>query len=87
MTTVTVEEAQNQLKDLIAGINPGEKLVITQDGEPVAELTRAPQGFPPHESEGEHAGRALRRPGNCKGKLTILADDDDHLRDWAEYLP
>ena len=27
MTTVTVEEAQNHLKDLIDGINPGEKLL------------------------------------------------------------
>jgi antitoxin (DNA-binding transcriptional repressor) of toxin-antitoxin stability system len=43
MTTVTVEEAQDRLKDLIAEIVPGEKLVITQDGEPVAELTRTPQ--------------------------------------------
>ncbi len=87
MTTVTLEEAQNHLKDLIAGINPGEKLVITQDGEPVAELTRAIQESRPHNAEAERAGRTPRRPGSCKGKLAILADDDEHLRDWAEYLP
>jgi hypothetical protein len=26
-------------------------------------------------------------PGRCRGMLAIVADDDEHLEDWAEYLP
>jgi antitoxin (DNA-binding transcriptional repressor) of toxin-antitoxin stability system len=70
MSTLTLEEAQSRLKDVIAGIGPGEELVITQDGEPVALLTRASV---------ERVPRAPRRPGNCKGMFTITSDDEDHL--------
>ena len=30
--------------------------------------------------------RQPRKPGNCKGMLTILAEDDEHLQDFAEYM-
>ena len=26
-------------------------------------------------------------PGRGKGMLTILSEDDDHLKDFAEYMP
>jgi len=26
-------------------------------------------------------------PGLCKGMITIVADDEEHLQDLAEYLP
>ena len=28
-----------------------------------------------------------RKPGACKGLLTIVHDDDDHLKDFSEYMP
>lgn len=75
MTTVTVEEAQNHLKDLIAGISPGEKLVITQDGQPVAELTRSPQKSWPCKA------------GSAKSKiLWIDPDFDAPLEDFKGYM-
>jgi antitoxin (DNA-binding transcriptional repressor) of toxin-antitoxin stability system len=40
MATINMEEAQAHLPQIIAGLNPGEPLVITKDGEPVATLTR-----------------------------------------------
>lgn len=40
MATINLEEAQAHLPQIIAGLNPGESLVITKDGEPVATLTR-----------------------------------------------
>jgi hypothetical protein len=30
---------------------------------------------------------AKRVPGLWKGKVTILSDDDEHLKDFAEYMP
>jgi hypothetical protein len=26
-------------------------------------------------------------PGRGKGKLTVISEDDDHLKDFAEYMP
>ena len=40
MTTVNIEDAQARLPQIIAGLNPGEPLTITENGEPVATLTR-----------------------------------------------
>ena len=28
-----------------------------------------------------------RRAGSAKGKLIVLAEDDEHLRDFGEYMP
>lgn len=27
-----------------------------------------------------------RHPGSAKGRLSILQDDDDHLKDFADYM-
>jgi len=73
--TVTLQEAQTRLADLIAKLVPGEEVVITLNDKPVAELrTLLPEKPQP-------------RFGNCQGKLTILADDDEHLKDFEEYMP
>ena len=37
---------------------------------------------------GERAENTQRPgPGLCRGMLTVVADDDDHLKDFAEYMP
>jgi antitoxin (DNA-binding transcriptional repressor) of toxin-antitoxin stability system len=75
MTTVTVEQAQAGLADLIEQAQPGQEILITRGDRPVARLTvEAP------------AKRQPRRPGNCRGMLTIVADDEEHLKDFAEYV-
>ena len=75
MSTVTLEEAQAHLPQLIEQLQPGEEIVITRDQKPVARLLA-----------GERPKRKPRRPGNCKGMLTIVAADDEHLKDFAEYM-
>ncbi len=75
MATVTLEEAQAHLPKLIDQLGPGEALIITRADKPVARLTSEQ---PPQ--------RKPRQPGNCKGMLTIVADDEEHLRDFAEYM-
>ncbi len=72
MTTITVEEAQMELPRLIDRLGPGEEVLITRNDQTVARLI---------------GDRPPRQPGNCEGMLTILSDDDDHLVDFAEYLP
>lgn len=40
MATVTIEEAQAKLPEILAHLNPGDELAISQTGEEVARLTR-----------------------------------------------
>jgi antitoxin (DNA-binding transcriptional repressor) of toxin-antitoxin stability system len=75
MSSVTIEEAQARLPELIGGLAPGQEVVITQNNQPIAQLIALP-------SEQPHPV-----PGRCKGMLTIISEDDEHLKDWAEYLP
>jgi antitoxin (DNA-binding transcriptional repressor) of toxin-antitoxin stability system len=75
MTTVTIEEAQAKLPELIEHLAAGEELVITRNQQPIARLLA--------EAKPE---RKPRRAGSAKGMLSILADDDDHLQDFAEYM-
>jgi antitoxin (DNA-binding transcriptional repressor) of toxin-antitoxin stability system len=75
MSSVTLEEAQAHLPQLIAQLQLGEAIVITRDQKPVARLMAE-----------ERPQRKPREPGNCKGMATIVADDDEHLRNFAEYM-
>lgn len=78
MATVTIQEAQAKLADLIHNLMPGSELVITENNHPVAKLV----------SEPSQAKPGLRPPpGLGKGCLTIVADDDEHLRDFEAFLP
>src|SRR4051812_17110799 len=65
-STVTLEEAQARLAELIGQLAPGDEIVITREQLPVAKLVSS---RPP---------RQPRQPGNCKGMLTIISDDDEH---------
>jgi antitoxin (DNA-binding transcriptional repressor) of toxin-antitoxin stability system len=74
MTSVTIEEAQSHLPELIAKTPPGEGVLITRDDKPVARLVLLP------------AAKPQPRFGSCRGKLLVVAEDDDHLKDFAEYI-
>jgi prevent-host-death family protein len=76
MAIITIEEAQARLSDLIHNLGPGDEVVITENNQPVAKLVS--QGAMPHQRPA---------PGLCKGMITIVADDDEHLKDFAEYMP
>lgn len=78
MTSVTIQEAQAKLPDLIHGLMPGNEVLITENNQPVAKLV----------SELPNAKPGLRPPpGLGKGYITIVADDEEHLKDFAEYMP
>jgi antitoxin (DNA-binding transcriptional repressor) of toxin-antitoxin stability system len=72
--TIPIEEAQNHLAELIARLIPGEEIVITQNNQPVAGLRAL------------YTKKRQPRFGNCQGKLIILAEDDEHLKDFEKYL-
>jgi antitoxin (DNA-binding transcriptional repressor) of toxin-antitoxin stability system len=74
MNTVTIEEAQATLSELIGKLTPGEEVIITQNNQPVAELHQISKTTP------------RPRFGSCKGMLTIVAEDEEHLEDFKEYI-
>lgn len=73
---VTLEEAQSRLSEIIAGLEVGDEMVITHNNQPVARLV----------PDRSHLGQP-RVPGNCRGMIHLTSEDDDHLRDFAEYMP
>ena len=78
MATLTIQEAQAQLADLIHRLAPGDEVVITENNQPVAKLVSE---LPKHKP-------GLRpAPGLGKGCITIISDDDEHLKDFADYMP
>lgn len=74
--TVSVEEAQGKLKELIRQLEPGDELMITENDKPIATLVSKAS-----------TERKVRVPGLGKGMIKIISDDDDHLADFAEYMP
>jgi antitoxin (DNA-binding transcriptional repressor) of toxin-antitoxin stability system len=76
MTQVTLEEAQSRLPDLIASIQPGEELQILQGDQVVARLVAEPR-----------RERKPRKPGSAVGTLVIVAEDEDHLKDFQDDMP
>lgn len=76
--TITVEEAQAKLKELIHQMAPGEEVVITENQRPVAKLVS--EQTPP-------AKPSRPGPGLCKGMITFMAPDfDAPLEDMKEYM-
>ena len=75
MPTIKIEEAQAHLPQIIVGLNPGESLVITQNGEPVATLART------------QAKRWPSKAGSAKDTAHWMAPDfDAPLEEFREYM-
>ncbi|MEX1041433.1 MAG: DUF2281 domain-containing protein [Pirellulaceae bacterium] len=72
--TVELDVAQATLSELIAGLKPNEEVVIMRNHKPVARIVSP------------DTARPSRIPGLMKGKLTIVAEDDEHLKDFEEYM-
>lgn len=75
MSTITLEEAQGHLADVISKLSPGEPVIITLDDKPIARLIAE-----------DVVTRQPRRAGTAQGILTIHVDDEEHLDDFAEYM-
>lgn len=75
MTTVPLSQAHAHLTDIIHGLRFGEQVSVVEDGVVVARIVgeRQPTGQRPG-------------PGLCKGMITIVADDDEHLNEFAECM-
>ena len=74
MATVNLDDAKAHLQEIISGLNPGEQLIIVQNGEPVATLTRAGANHWPCQA------------GSAKNSKHWMAPDfDAPLDEFREY--
>ena len=74
MTTVKLEHAISHLPEVIASLQPGEQIVIVDQGKPLATLTRTAEGPWPC------------RAGSAKDTKHWMAPDfDAPLDDFREY--
>ena len=76
MTTITIQEAQTRLPELIHRLTPGEEVIITENDQPVARLVPtmpAPAKKP-------------RQFGTLKGTVLSMEHFDDPLEDFKEYM-
>ena len=65
METTDVQQAQEQLSQLVARVAQGEEIVITTEGKPMAKLVSYTVSQKP------------RRPGGWEGRVFIADDFDD----------
>ncbi len=75
LNTISLEEAQAKLTELVENLASGEEIMITRGQQAVAKLV----------GHGVLA-RKPRQPGGCKGMITLLVEDDEHLKVFSEYM-
>lgn len=72
--TVTLEEAQVHLPELVSKLAPGEEIIITDKQQPVARLLPV-------------QAKVLRKLGTMRGSVKYIAPDfDAPLDDFKEYM-
>ncbi len=77
MTTITIQEAQAQLEEIIHRLAPGDEVVITENNQPVARLVPTAAQVPP---------RKIPRLGTLRGTVLSMEQFDDPLEDFKEYV-
>ena len=76
VVTIPIQQAVEQLVDLVRDLGPGDEIVLTDGGRHLARIVP------------EIVSPSVRRPGACKGMLEVLSDEDDViLEHFKEYLP
>ena len=75
MTTVSIDEAQASLSELIHQLTPGQEVIVTERGQPVARIVSAV------------TAKAERKLGTLQGTVLYMAPDfDAPLDDFKEYM-
>ncbi len=75
MTSITIEEAQTKLSEIVRRLQPGEEITITDQEQPLAQVRRVSQTSWPCK-----AGSARQ------SILQIAADFDAPLDEFREYM-
>jgi prevent-host-death family protein len=74
MSSVTLEEAQARLPQLLEQLQPGEEITITDHGHPLAQVKKAERNSWPCKA------------GSAKAKIRLAPDFDAPLTEFKEYM-
>ncbi len=74
MSSVTLEEVQARLPQLLKQLEPGEEITVIDQGQPLAYVKKA-----------ERTTWACKA-GSAKGQIHIATDFDDPLEEFQEYM-
>ena len=78
MATISIEDAQEKLAELIRSMSPGDEVIITANDHPVAKLMPTQ----------DVAVMMPRQPGTLRGTvLHYAADFNAPLDEFKEYMP
>ena len=75
MSTVTLEEAQAKLPELISELSPGEEILITEGGQPCAQVKKA-----------ERTSWPCKAGSYRKSEFWMAPDFDAPLADFKDYM-
>jgi antitoxin (DNA-binding transcriptional repressor) of toxin-antitoxin stability system len=77
MQSITLQQAQSHLTEIIEKLSPGEEVIITRDDRPVATIRATPPLAP----------RKQRQLGTLRGSVIYMAPDFDAIPDgFEEYV-
>lgn len=81
MDRLLLKDIQNNFAEIVANLLPGEVVQIVSGDQIVARLTG--------ERKLLHSDtlRPARQPGSAIRTLKIISDDEEHLHDFADYMP
>jgi antitoxin (DNA-binding transcriptional repressor) of toxin-antitoxin stability system len=75
MTSVTLEEAQKKLPELLTRLQPGEELTISDNGQPLAQVRKA-----------ERTSWPCKAGSYKKAEFWMTADFDAPLDEFKDYM-
>jgi prevent-host-death family protein len=75
MSTLNLDDAQAHLREIVSRLQPGEEIVLTDNGQPLARLIRTERTSWPCKA------------GSAKDKILAIAPDfDAPLDEFKEYM-
>jgi antitoxin (DNA-binding transcriptional repressor) of toxin-antitoxin stability system len=75
VSTITLEEAQKSLPELLSRLQPGEEIIITEDGQPLAQVKKV-----------ERTSWPCKAGSYRKADFWMGPDFDAPLDDFQEYM-
>jgi len=74
--TIAIQQAKEQLSEIIDNLSPGEEVILTRDNMPVATIRATP------------SSREPPRFGTLRGSILHIAPDFDAIPEgFEDYLP
>ena len=86
MNTITLQEAQTGLADLVHGLLPGQVVTITENDQPVARIIPVPAAVPGFVPRPRPPVTGIPKAGRLKGLLVVPDDFKEPLEEMREYM-